>query len=125
MHLLFNTGTRVYMFGALACGLYSVQYRPINPRTGRVWQAARGIPGQDAYILGTYKGVPDGEPPRTTGIVLGEIPENWYLTPDKWTWAQSGFSTFEKADAAARAHAHKSEKPRPAVPKNYGLATKP
>jgi hypothetical protein len=86
---------RIYQL-SVRRGLYDANYRPINPKTGKPWQAWRSIPGRDCYRLFNYGTGAE------TGIILGKLPpfEVWTKVDGGMNSATTGFSSEVVAQAA-------------------------
>ena len=79
--------------------MWLASFRPINPRTGKPWQAFRSIGGHDCYRLSNYN------TNRETPILSGPLPpfEVWTKVGDGMNSASTGFSSEAKALAAIAA----------------------
>lgn len=95
-----TTASRIY-FTTKTCNLWHAEFQPINPKTGKPWQASRYITrGRDAYELWNY------ETKATTGAVVcgsGKIPKDYFSQRGDMNGGRTGFSTEQKAlDAIAK-----------------------
>jgi len=99
---IINTSKRVYQIyernGVSAGLVWGVSFRPINPKTGHVWQANRYVTeGHDCSAYGKYS-----SPGQVVSGILVGIPEGF-------DWLISGFSSAQTAEEACRRHMAKAK----------------
>ena len=101
-----TTATRVYKVYQSSNLVWKASYQPINPKTGKAWQASRRIMSGNCYVLNNYY---TGE---TTGVVIGNLPafEVWTKVGKGMTGADTGYSTEALALAAVEAEKASSGK---------------
>lgn len=105
MENLTKTASRIYYTLKDSFGVFHAYFRPLNPKTGKPWQASRGITkGRDCYILWNYS------TKKNTGVIIGSLPawEDWKDLG--WNAAGAGYSTEALALAAIEAEKAKSGK---------------
>lgn len=88
-------------------GIWSAHFQPLNPKTGKPWQASRRIvAAHDCYRLSNWK------TGARTEIIMGTLPEFdvWTKVCGGMTSAHSGYSTEAIAIAAIAAEKERSGK---------------
>lgn len=94
-----KTASRVY-YVYNEGGLYTAHFKPVNPKTGRTWQAMRHLDGGDAYQVGKY--YPNNGGPHP--VIIGTRPTYEENKAAGYDWCAVGFSTRELAVALCEAH---------------------
>ena len=101
-----TTANRIYYITE-SSGIWEAHFQPLNPKTGKPWQASRRIQGtHDCYRLGNWN-------TRTsTEIIIGKLPafEVWTKVGAGMTSAHTGYSSEALALAAIAAEKERSGK---------------
>ena len=101
-----TTANRIY-YTTESGGIWEAHFQPLNPKTGRPWQASRGITlTRDCYQLSNWK------TGTSTEIIIGNFPafEVWVKVGGGMTGAYRGYSTEALALVAIAAEKEKSGK---------------
>ena len=101
-----QTKNRVYWTDETKAGFFSARYQPINPKTGKVWQAWRAIT-PDGYILVDKSG---NATPFIAGKCPNSVDELNAVAGFVVHWAFSGFESEQSALAAIEAEKAKNGK---------------
>ncbi len=102
-----QTSGRLYWTRECTPGIWTAHYQPLNPRTGKPWQASREITaGWDCWRGFKYR---SGAPTMVGEIVHGQVPafEAWSAT---WTSLRAGYTSEELAERAIKQEIARSGK---------------